>query len=211
MRKLAIVLALIAFSGAAWGQAGDFWFNYGESIFPNANLGTELAFGGSSSDIKLASTGYRFGFRYNFNVGDHYGAEIGYAFNHTSLNYDASVAQALGATGAVSLPMHMHQVMFNGMYYPFTPDKARVRPFLVAGFGFDNFVPPGGQSYSGSTKIAGDFGGGIKIHVGHLLGLPVGIRVDLREYISGQPNFGFLMGGGGLWQTEASAGVGIGF
>jgi hypothetical protein len=211
MRKLAIVLALTAFSGAAWGQAGDFWFNYGESFFNNANLGTPLAFGGSSNDITLGSPDYRFGFRYSFNLKDHLGAEIGYAFNHTSLNYDAAAVAGLGGTGTANLSMHMHQVMFNGMYYPFTPDKARVRPFVVAGFGFDNFVPPGGSSFGGSTKIAGDFGAGVKVHIGHMLGLPVGIRFDVREYISGQPNFGFLMGGGGLWQTEASAGIGVGF
>jgi hypothetical protein len=211
MRKLLVVSALLAFSGAAWGQAGDFWFDYGQSFFQNSGIGTALAFGGSANDIKLDS-GYRFGFRYDFNVGDHYGAEIGYAFNHTDLVLDNAAGAALGTGGAASLPMHMHQVMFNGMYYPFTPDKARVRPFITAGFGFDNFVPPGGQAYSGETKVAASFGGGVKIHLREIGGMKVGARFDIREYICPQPNFGIATGGGGgLWQTEVSAGIGIGF
>ena len=60
MRKLAVVVAMACFSGAAWGQAGEFWFNYGES-FMNGGLGTPLAFGGSSNDVKLTD-GYRFQF-----------------------------------------------------------------------------------------------------------------------------------------------------
>jgi outer membrane protein with beta-barrel domain len=211
MRKLLVVSALLAFSGAAWGQAGDFWVNVGESLFQNSGIGTDLAFGGSASDIKLDS-GYRFGFRFDFNVGDHYGAEIGYAFNHTDLVFNNAAGSVLGLGGGTSLAMHMHQVAFNGMYYPFTPDKARIRPFVTAGFGFDNFVPPGGQSYSGETKIAANFGGGVKAHIGEVHGMKVGVRVDLREYISPHPNFGIATGGNaGLWQTEISAGIGIGF
>ena len=42
--------------------------------------------------------------------------------------------------------------------------------------------------------------------------MKVGVRVDLREYISPHPNFGIATGGSaGLWQTEISAGIGIGF
>ena len=100
MRKFAIILALTAFSGAAWGQAGEVWFNFGESLFQNSGLGTDLAFSGTSNDIKLDDS-YRFGFRFNFNVGDHYGAEVGYAFNHTYLDFNPAAAAAIGV-GTVS-------------------------------------------------------------------------------------------------------------
>ncbi len=101
----------------------------------------------------------------------------------------------------------MHQVAFNGMYYPLTNDKAKARPFLTAGFGFDNFVPPGGQSFQGSTKVMANFGGGVKVHIKGIWAA----RFDAREYISPHPNFGLAGGNTGLWQTELSAGVGIGF
>lgn len=216
MRKLAIILALTAFSGAAWGQAGEVWFNFGESLFQNSGLGTDLAFSGTSNDIKLDDS-YRFGFRFGFNVGDHYGAEVGYAFNHTFLDFNPAAAAAIGVgtsvttigapSSSASLAMHMHQGTFNGLYYPFTKDKSRVRPFVTAGVQFDNFVPPGGSSYSGSTKFGANFGGGVKIHLKGIWAM----RLDAREYVTPKPSFGFALNSGALWQTELSAGVGIGF
>jgi outer membrane protein W len=216
MRKFAIILALAAFSSAAWGQAGEIWFNFGESLFQNSGLGTDLAFSGTSNDIKL-DDGYRFSFRFNFNVGDHYGAEVGYAFNHTDLDFSPAAAAAIGvgtstvgigsSSSSTSLAMHMHQGTFDGLYYPFTTDKDKVRPFLVAGVQFDNFVPPGASSYSGSTKFGLNFGGGVKVKVKGMWG----IRFDAREYFTPKPSFGFAMNSGLLWQTEVSAGVGYGF
>jgi hypothetical protein len=206
MRKFAIILALGAFSSAAWGQAGELWVSGGGSLFQNSGLGTDLAFSNSSNDIKL-DDGWRIGFRFNFNVGDHYGAEVGYAFNHTALDFNSAAASAVGSSSGSSISMHMHQGTFDGVYYPFTTDKAKVRPFLVGGVQFDNFVPPGGQSYNGSTKFGLNFGGGVKVHVKGMWA----VRLDAREYFTGKPSFGFANNSGLLWQTEVSAGVGIGF
>jgi outer membrane protein W len=216
MRKFAIILALGAFSSAAWGQAGELWVSGGASLLQNSGLGTDLAFSNSSNDIKL-DDGWRIGVRFNFNVGDHYGAEVGYAWNRTYLNFDAAAGSAIGVgtstttigstATATSLAMHMHQGTFDALYYPFTTDKAKVRPFVVAGVQFDNFVPPGGSSYNGSTKFGLNFGGGVKVHIKGMWAL----RLDAREYFSGKPSFGFANNSGLLWQTEVSAGVGIGF
>jgi outer membrane protein with beta-barrel domain len=216
MRKFAIILALGAFSSAAWGQAGELWVSGGGSLFQNSGLGTDLAFSNSSNDIKL-DDGWRISFRFNFNVGDHYGAEVGYAYNHTDLNFNpaasavilagSGVATVASPTSSISLGMHMHQGTVDGVYYPFTTDKAKVRPFLVGGVQFDNFVPPGGQSYNGSTKFGANFGGGVKVHVKGMWA----VRFDAREYVTGKPSFGFANNSGALWQSEISAGVGIGF
>jgi len=208
MRKLAVVFAMGCFSTMAWGQAGEFWFNFGESITGDTNLGTPLAFGGSSSDAKLAN-GYRFSFRFNFNVGDHYGAEVGYAFNHSDLQYSSAAGSALGAGGAFSQGMHYHQGTFNALYYPFTSDTSHVRPFATAGVQFTDFVPPGGGiNYGSQNKFGANFGVGVKVHVHGMWGA----RFDLRDYIMGKPDFGYLqMGSGALNIIEASAGVGIGF
>ena len=206
MKKLALVLAVGCFSTMAWGQAGEFWFNFGESFLGSPGLGTPLAFGGTSSDVTMGNS-YRFSFRFNFNVKDHYGAEVGYAFNHSDLNYNAAAVSALGGTGTVSEGMHFHQGTFNALYYPFTPTDAKVRPFVTAGVQFDNFVPPGGYSYSGSTKFGANFGAGVKVHIKGIWAA----RLDAREYVTPKPSFGFFMNSGSLWQTEVSAGVGIGF
>ena len=205
MKKLAIVLALTSFSGLAFGQAGELWFSYGESIMEHSGLGTNLIFDGTPNDVKL-SDGYRFSFRFGFNSGDHLGYEIQYAFNHMNLDFSPAAAASIGLPSG-GLGMHMHQGGANVLYYMFTTDKTRIRPFVTGGVQFDNFVPPGGQSYNGSTKFGANFGAGVKFHI---KGMWAG-RLDAREYVTPKPSFGFALNSGALWQTEISAGVGIGF
>jgi hypothetical protein len=101
----------------------------------------------------------------------------------------------------------MHQGNFNALYYPFTGTDAKMRPFLTAGVQFDNFVPPGGSSYNGSTKFGANFGAGVKVHIHGIWAA----RLDAREYVTPKPSFGFFNNSGALWQTEISAGVGVGF
>ena len=195
MRFFPAVFAL-AFSGLCFGQAGELWFSYGESVLSNNGIGTASAFGGSSNDYKL-DNGYRFGFRFGFNQGDHFGHEIQYAFNHTQLDFQGSKSA-----------MHFHQGGYNFLYY-LTGDKSRIRPFGTGGVQFDDFIPPGGGiNYGSQNKFGANFGAGIKVHVRGMWAF----RVDLREYVGGKPDFGVLAGASGpLWQTEASAGIGIGF
>jgi hypothetical protein len=194
MRYLPAIFAL-AFSGVAFGQAGDFWFNYGRSFLSNAELGNSAPFGPPA--VASLDDGYRFGFRFNFNLGDHFGGEFGYAYNHTNL-----------VVSGTSTGMHFHQPEFSGLYY-LTSDKSRVRPFGVAGIVIDTFVRPGGAvNYGSQTKFGASFGGGVKVHVKGIWG----VRFDVREYVSGKPDFNIFTGASGpLWQTEVSGGVGIGF
>ncbi len=195
MRYFAAVIGL-AFSGMAFGQTGELWFNYGRSLLSNNGIGTLSAFGGSPNDIKL-DDGYRFSFRFGFNIGDHLGAEVQYAFNHTQLDQN-------GAKTA----MHFHQPGFNALYYV-TSDKVRIRPFATAGIIVNDFIPPGGAiNYGSQNKIGASFGGGVKVHVKGIWA----VRFDVREQVSGKPDFGILAGASGpLWQTEVSGGIGIGF
>jgi hypothetical protein len=195
MKKLVAVLAL-SFAGAAWGQTGELWFSFGESILSSNNIGNVPVSLTTNAPVSL-DDGYRFSFRFGFNQGDHFGHEVQYAFNHTQLDI-----------GGQKTGMHFHQGGYNFLYY-LTKDRSRIRPFATAGINFDDFVPPGGGiNYGSQNKFAGNVGAGVKFHI---KGMWAG-RVDLREYFSGKPDFGVFMGGSGaLLQTEISAGVGIGF
>jgi len=104
--------------------------------------------------------------------------------------------------------MAFHQVMLNAMYYPLTTDKAKVRGFVTGGGGFVRFNPPGSSvsNGGGSTGGVANFGAGVKAHVAGRWG----VRFDLREYLMNKP-FDLPLKSGALWQTEISAGVGIGF
>jgi hypothetical protein len=195
MRNLSVVLAL-AFAGAAWGQTGELWFNYGESLLSNSGVGTLKVFGGTSNDVKLDDS-YRFGFRFGFNQGSHFGHEVQYAYNHTQFDQSGT-----------KTAMHFHQGGYNFLLYALS-DKSRIRPFATAGAQFSDFVPPGGAiNYGSQNKLGANFGAGIKAHVKGMWA----VRFDVREYVCGKPDFNQLtLGSGALWQTEVSAGIGIGF
>ena len=194
MKYLPAVFAL-ACSGMAWGQAGELWLNIGESILSNSAIGSTSAFT-NLSNIKL-DDGYRFGFRFGFNAGDHLGYEVQYAFNHAQLDQNGT-----------KTAMHFHQGGVNVLYY-LTGDKTGIRPFATAGVQFDDFVPPGGAiNYGSQNKFGANFGAGIKVHVKGMWA----VRFDVREYVTGKPDFNVFTGtSGALWQTEVSGGVGIGF
>jgi len=200
MTKLVGVLAL-AFSSVAFAQTGELWFNFGESLLKDNGIGTTQSFGGSADDVQLNSD-WRFSFRFGFNQGNHFGHEIQYAYNRTQLQFNL-------ASPVVKDGMAFHQGGFNFLYYLLTTDKAKIRPFATAGVMFDDFVPPGNSATSGggSNKFGANFGGGVKVHVKGIWAA----RFDIREYVSGKPSFGLPLTSGSLWQTEISAGVGIGF
>ena len=194
MTKLVAVLAL-AFSGAAWAQTGELWFDAGQSLLSNSGIGTLQAFGGTKNDVQLTD-GFRFGFRFGFNQGKRFGHEVQYAYNRTQLKQ-----------GTTEQGMAYHQGGYNFLYY-ITPEGSRIRPFGTGGLHFSDYVPPGSSvgSGGGSNKVGLNYGGGVKVRVGSFFG----IRFDVRQYVNGKP-FGLPLADGLLRQTEISAGFGIGF
>lgn len=190
---IAILLFLVGTMGA-FGQSAEFSASVGKSLLGNPGLGTLVTGKATSSDLKLTD-GFRIGFRLTLNSYRFFGHEIGYAYNRSHLKFE-NPAQSLG--------MAIHQGSYSFLGYG-TPEGFRVRPFAAAGVHFDNFTPPGSSATSGqgSNKFGYNYGGGLKVRVSSILG----IRFDLRQYITGKP-FDFLINQHGiLRQTEVSAGV----
>jgi len=129
------------------------------------------------------------------NFKSHMGGEFGYAYNRTHLQLD----------GVDQGGMAVHQVWGDGLFYA-TKDESRVRPFVAAGVGFANFVPPGASaSYGqGENHYPFNYGAGVKVKVTGMWML----RFDIRQYNSSKP-FGLPNNGGRLLMNEISAGVGI--
>jgi hypothetical protein len=197
MIKFLPIFALL-FARAAWGQTGELWFNAGESVLHNAGLGTDQTFGGTKNDVELTD-GFRFGFRFALNQGNHFGHEVQYAYNRTQLRFNDQGGSESG--------MAIHQGGYNFLYY-LTPEGSKVRPFGTGGVHFSDYVPPGSSvsSGGGSNKVGVNYGAGVKVRLGSIFG----IRFDLRQYITGKP-FDLPLSDGLLHQTEISAGFGIGF
>ena len=201
MKRYLPVLFVI-FSGAVWAQSGELWFDAGESILSNRNLGSPLVPPGPPTDVQL-DNGFRFGFRFGFNTGGRMGHEIQYAYSRT--HFIDNTGAVLGAVGSAG--MAIHEGGNNFLYYA-TPEGSKIRPFATAGVHFANFVPPGSSATSGggSTKFGFNYGAGLKVR----LTSKYGIRFDVREYEMGKPSFNILRNQSGLLrQTEVSAGVGI--
>lgn len=165
----------------------------------NAGLGTDQPIGGSKNDVALTD-GFRFGFRFTFNQGSHWGHEVQYGYNRTHLKFNDAGGQEIG--------MAIHQGGYNFLAYG-TSEGSRVRPFATGGVGFNNFVPPGASATygGGSTKLGFNYGGGVKYKVKGMWA----VRFDVRQYTSPKPNFGLALTSGWIRMTEISGGVGVVF
>jgi hypothetical protein len=194
---------LLFLPAIASAQSGEFWLGAGASIFANTNIGTPVP-GGQPDDVQLGN-GFRLNSRYAFNTSGHFGHELQYAYNRTTLTDNTGAI--LGDTGSAGTAIH--QFGYNLLYYTrATKEDHKIRPFVTGGFHLSDFVLPGSGSPQGSSvKPGGSIGGGVKIRLSPLFGL----RFDAREYFTGKPGWGGLLTnrGGLLYQTEVSAALGV--
>src|SRR5580692_914936 len=200
--RLSFAIVALAFSGAAFAQSGEFWFSAGESILWNKGLGSTDPVIGSPNDYSLGN-GFRFGFLFDLDTRDHLGYELSYFYSRSSLN--DNIAGQQSSTG-----MGMHTVSGDALWH-FIKRDSRVRPFVIGGLGFTNFVPPGESAASGggANEFQLNYGGGVKIKVGSKWGKDWGIRADVRQFqYFGKP-FGLFLANGKLQQTEATVGFGL--
>jgi opacity protein-like surface antigen len=217
-------VAFLMGTGSAWAQTADVWFVAGESLI-SSSLGADpeycvvatgltaptsaqcQAAGDTGNDIKLGN-GFRFGFRFGFNMKDHFGHEIQYAYSRTSLSCNdvgSNVCYLYDSPTAIKQGMAIHEGGYNFLAYA-TKEGSRIRPFGTAGVEFANYVPPGQSAAygGGSTKFGFNYGAGVKIKVKGFWG----IRFDFRQYTTPKP-FGFPLNGGWVHQEEVTAGFGV--
>jgi hypothetical protein len=200
--KLPLALVALTFSGAAFAQNAEFWFNAGESIYENRSLGAADPVLGSPNDFQLGQSGFRFGFRGDLDPGDHLGYELSYAYSNMTLNY-------LGASQGGG---NVHTVAGDVLWH-FIKRDSRVRPFVMGGIGFSTFVPPGGSLNSGgnSSEFLVNYGLGVKVKAFSKFGRDWGFRADLDQFqYFGKPFGGdFFRQSGLLMTTSATVGFGI--
>jgi hypothetical protein len=200
--KLPLAIVALAFSGAAFAQNAEFWFSAGESILENTSLGAADPVLGTPNDYSFGSNGFRFSLRGDLDTGDHLGYELNYSYSRTSLNY----------LGVSQGGMAIHTVTGNVLWH-FIKRDSRVRPFVMGGLGFSNFVPPGSSAAQGggSNEFVVDYGAGVKIKAFSKWGKDFGFRADLQQFQYFNKPFGqyFFRQSGLLQQTAATVGFGI--
>lgn len=195
-------MVALAFSGAAIAQSGEFWFSAGMSLIENKNIGSVDPVAGLPSDFQLGN-GFRFGFRFDLNTGDHIGYELSYMYSRSKLieNFPPP---------STSTGFGIHTVSGDALWH-FVKRDSRVRPFVMGGLGFSNFVPPGASASSGggSNEFQVNYGAGVKVKVGSKWGKDWGIRADVKQFQYFSKPFGLYMSNGKLQQTEATVGFGL--
>jgi hypothetical protein len=200
--KLPLAIVALAFSGAAFAQNAEFWFSAGESILENSSLGAGDPVIGTPNDYSLSTNGFRFGFRGDLDTGDHLGYELSYAYSRTALLY----------LGSSQGGMAIHTVSGDVLYH-FIKRDSRVRPFVMGGLGFSNFVPPGSSASQGggSNEFQVNYGVGVKVKAFTKWGKDFGFRADLDQFqYFGKPLGAFFFRQNGLLQqTAATVGFGI--
>ncbi|MBI3665137.1 MAG: outer membrane beta-barrel protein [Acidobacteria bacterium] len=192
---LAAFLMMAAATAAAYGQTAEASISVGASIFTNKDLGDLGVVNAVQQTLKL-DNGFRISARLSLNQLRFFGHEIGYGYDRSHL------------VGLESGPatMAVHQGFYDFLVHAL-PEGSPVRPFVCAGGGFSSFYPPGASVYAGNgiTKFGYNYGGGIKVKLSPVFGL----RFDVRDYVSGKPDFGLPNVKGLLHNVEASAGFAI--
>jgi hypothetical protein len=198
-RKLAAaasVICLIAFA-ALTARAQE-----GQGVDPRASffVGASLLGGGKTFFIgpdglnTKFQNGGKFGFRGDFNIGDHFAVEGTYSFESDGLN----VTHTTPVQSVTDFGTHIHQLEANGLYY-FTARGSRFRPFVTAGIGIMRYNPTSDARLAAATNFLDqpvalhgethpDFIPGVGIEA--LIVHHIGARFDLRDHISGLPRFG---------------------
>jgi hypothetical protein len=203
--KTFLPLLLLGFSGALWAQSGELWLSGGASILANKDIGSPFS-DSQPDDVRLGD-GFRAGIRFAFNSSGHFGHEIQYAYNRTTITDVTGVV--LGEPGSAG--MAIHQGGYNLLcYFPANREERKVRPFVTVGAHLNDAVLPGSATLTRtSIKPGFNAGAGVKVRISTLFAM----RFDVRQYVTGKPNWGgvLLNQQGFLYQTEVSAGFGIYF
>jgi len=168
----------------------------------NNDIGTTSVIGGSPNDFSLGN-GFRFGFRFDLDTREHLGYEMSYFYSRSSL-----MVNVPGATSSTGFGIH---TVSGDVLWHFIKRDQRVRPFVMGGLGFSNFVPPGSSAASGggSNEFQVNYGAGVKVKVGSKWGMDWGIRADVRQFQYFDKPFGLYLSNGKLQQTEATVGFGL--
>jgi opacity protein-like surface antigen len=201
MKKLAVLFALALAAPAARAQYMEFWFNGGQSIFTNNNLGTGAQVGGREDDVTLGD-GFRWSLRFDFNGESLLGQEIQYAYSRAQLQFRSN------GNVLVEQGMAVHTASYNMLLHA-NHEGNRFRPFVTGGIGFSTYTPPGASALSGGgdTKYGFNYGAGLKVRVAG----PWAVRFDIRQYTTPKPFNTLDLSSGWIRQNEISAGIGMVF
>jgi len=195
MQRAAIATILLMLAAApVFGQGAEIGLTVGWGNFTNNSIGRTLEFADDPAEYTL-DDGIRIGSRMALNNGTFIGHEFSYAWQRSNLKI---LGDDFGS-------MSIHNIYYNFVLHA-TPEGSAVRPFITGGGGVSVFNPPGVSSFSGAgdNKFGYNYGAGVKFKVTD----SYGIRLDIRDHVTGKP-FDLPDSSGGLHNLEISAGFSL--
>lgn len=141
------------------------------------------------------SAGYVVGARVTENLGKHLGAEFEYSLSNQPILFSNLTPQL----PRVEVDHRVHQLTYTILFYA-VPRGARLRPYGLVGPGASLFEFFGsgeddavakGVNLKDRWKFGMSFGGGVKYRIANNLGF----RFDVRDHVTGVPDFGLPSSG----------------
>ncbi len=145
---------------------------------------------GSRNVTLRFAPGYMAGVRISENLGEYFGAELDYSLANQPVEF-RNLSPTLQV---VNLDHRVHSVAYTVLVYGLKRNS-RVRPYGAVGPGISLYETFGdsednavalGLSLTNRWKVAGIFGGGVKIRTTQR----TGFRFDVRDHITGIPDLG---------------------
>jgi hypothetical protein len=226
---ICVFLCVLAMAGSSFGQglsikSAEFSVSYGHTSFQDKpfTIGVPQSAIPIKGDMQLGS-GNMWEARINFYNSKHFGSEFLYGYQYSGVNFSRSTVTA----GKFSVPLQVHSLMLNILYYPFGEAGSSWRPFINLGGGAVIYRPSTGGQAAAKDPLQGNFdtffetsrgSGTLGIGVKHPITKSIGFRADVGEVLTKVPTFGLpessaltnatvLPVGGVVASTRASAGV----
>jgi hypothetical protein len=175
------------------------------------------------SGIMQLNSGKIYEARVNFFTSKRIGSEFLYGYQYSGVTFNRNSP----TQGALNLPLQIHTLNLNLLYYPLGETVSSWRPFVSIGGGAVIYRPSTGGQASAKDPLQGNFdtffessrgsgsvGGGVK----HPITRTLGFRADAGAVFTKVPTFGLpksstqsnaivLPVGGLVHSTRASAGI----
>lgn len=182
----------------------EFSFLAGAGFLSDRTFGNTAAENGSSLVSLDYDAGYSLGFGVVENLAEKFGAEMRYGIGSLPLG----VANSAEASPAPVQEHHVHGIVYSVLFYPRGWKRGRLVPYALSGIGASLFQPSDdpetmaqGVSLKNRWKLAGEVGGGVKLHLDRIWGL----RIEVRDRITGTPDYGLP----GMPSAEEGAGTAL--
>jgi len=181
------------YAQGSFGQAEDAWeVSFGGGV-GGSGSGTHQTpvEGCAPRNVGLSfARGYSLNVRLTQNVGEHFGGEVEYALT----NLPGVFSNLDPALPELGFSHKFHTLSYSGLVYA-TERDAPMRPYVSGGLGVGFFRVSDSSrdnvrglirvNLDRQSKFAFSVGGGVKFKVRH----PLGLRVDVRDYITGIPDY----------------------